>query len=82
MVECSKGRHFVRRADLRDENGKEGRRCSACRARDHAREEEARRRAEIRREQREANEAEDEREDVRARRQRESLFISCPSARS
>jgi hypothetical protein len=80
MVNCSKGSHFVRRADLRDENGKEGRRCSACRARDHTREEE--RRAEIRREQREANEAEDEREDVRARRQRESLSISCPSARS
>ena len=79
MVECSKGSHFVRRAGLRDENGKEGRRCLACRARDHAREE---RRAEIRREQREANEAEGEREDVRARRQRESLFISCPSARS
>jgi CRISPR/Cas system-associated protein Cas10 (large subunit of type III CRISPR-Cas system) len=80
MVECSKRRHFVRRAHLRDDNGKDGRRCSACRASDHAREEE--RRAEIRREQREANKAEDEREDVRARRQRESLSISCPSARS
>jgi hypothetical protein len=80
MVECSKGSHSVRRADLSDENGKEGYRCSTCGASVHAREEE--RRAEIRREQREANEAEDEREDVRARRQRESLSISCPSARS
>jgi hypothetical protein len=80
MVGFPKGRHFVRRAGLRDKNRKEGHRCSACGASVHAREEE--RRAEIRREQREANEAEDEREDVRARRQRESLSISCPSARS
>jgi hypothetical protein len=80
MVECSKGSHFVRRAGLRDENGKEGRRCSAFRVSNHAREEE--RRAEIRREQREANEAEGEKEDARARHQRESISISCPSARS